>query len=145
VSPQDLSADLKGQVVSAFVKNFQAGEQFQKSTNLAVKGFLNALSFAHSNFQNEIDRNFIMQRIFEVCTYPDESTRITGMQIVVEMARQEYENIQHYFVKFCDLTANAAKNDVESIGALALEFWTSLAEEEHQRIKKSYFVRNYIH
>ena len=66
------------------------------------------------------------------------------MQIVVELARQEYENIQHYFAKFCDLTANAAKNDEESIGALALEFWTSLAEEEQMRIKKNYFVRNYI-
>ena len=45
----------------------------------------------------------------------------------------------------CEATAKAARNDSEKVGALGIEFWTSLAEEEYSRIKKNAFVKNYIH
>lgn len=73
--------------MSAFIKNIQPGQENEKASHLAVKGFLNALAFAHSNFQIAADREFIMQRIFEACAHPLESIRFTSMQIVVELAR----------------------------------------------------------
>jgi hypothetical protein len=52
------------------------------------------------------------------------------MQILCEIARQEYESVQYYFSQICEVTAKAARSDSEKIGALGIEFWTSLAEEE---------------
>lgn len=62
-----------------------------------------------------------------------------------EIGREEYESIQYYFNHICEATAKAARSDEEKVGALGIEFWTSLAEEEHSRIKKNAFVKNYIH
>jgi len=57
------------------------------------------------------------------------------MQILVEIGRQEYESVEFYFTKICEVTANAAKKDEEKVGAQGIEFWTSLAEEEIRRQK----------
>lgn len=71
-----------------------------------------------------------MSKIFEVTTHPEQDVRFVAMQIICELARQEYENIQYYFKELCEITAKTAKGDEESVGALAIEFWTTLAEEE---------------
>ncbi len=43
-----------------------------------------------------------------------------------------------------NVTATLAKSDVERVGALAIEFWTQLADEEYSRAKKNGNVYNYI-
>lgn len=65
---------------------------------------------------------------------PDEEIRIVIMQTIVEIGRQEYDSIQYYFQNICEVTANAAKSDIEKVGAQGIEFWTSLAEEEYARL-----------
>jgi hypothetical protein len=42
------------------------------------------------------------------------------------------------------VTANAAKDDDEKVGAQGIEFWTSLAEEELRRRNIGGYVKNYI-
>lgn len=42
------------------------------------------------------------------------------------------------------MTANAARNDDEKVGAQGIEFWTSLAEEEYSLIKKGIECKGYI-
>jgi hypothetical protein len=66
------------------------------------------------------------------------------MQTLVEIGRQEYESIEFYFTKVCELTALAARSKNDLLGAQGLEFWTSLAEEEIKRAKKGGFVKKYI-
>lgn len=85
-----------------------------------------------------------MQKIFEAASHPEQDVRFVIMQVLIELARQEYEIINHYFKELCEITAKSAKSDDERVGALALEFWTSLAEEEYHRIQKNKFVMNYI-
>ena len=38
--------------------------------------------------------------------------------------------VQYHFKEICDATALSARSDIEKVGALGIEFWTSLAEEE---------------
>jgi hypothetical protein len=85
-----------------------------------------------------------MGKLFEACKASDEDVRVTAMQVLVETARQEYESIEYYFTKICEVTANAAKNDDEKVGAQALEFWTSLAEEEIRRRTVNGLMKGYI-
>lgn len=47
----------------------------------------------------------------------DEEIRIVVMQTIVEIGRQEYDSIQYYFEKICEITAKAAKQDIEKVGA----------------------------
>jgi hypothetical protein len=85
-----------------------------------------------------------MTKLFEALTIQDEETRVVAMQTLVEIGRQEYEAIQYYFAKICEVTANAAKSDDEKVGAQGIEFWTSLAEEEQRRKKVGGHVVGYI-
>lgn len=85
-----------------------------------------------------------MEKLFEALTIQEEETRVVAMQTLVEIGRQEYESVQYYFEKICQVTAYIAKNDDEKVGAQAIEFWTSLAEEELRRVKIRGYVVGYI-
>jgi hypothetical protein len=66
------------------------------------------------------------------------------MQIFVEIARQQYDIVGYYLPLLMEATAFCAKGDDEKIGAQAIEFWTSLAEEEYSRKKKNAHSKDYI-
>jgi hypothetical protein len=74
-----------------------------------------------------------MGKLFESIVHSDEEIRIFGMQTLVDIGKMEYESVEFYFKRICEVTANAAKHDVMQVGAQGIEFWTSLAEEELRR------------
>ncbi len=85
-----------------------------------------------------------MSKIFEALEVPQVTVRETAMQILVELARLQYENIELYFQKIAIATNFAANNDEQSVGAQGIEFWTTLTEEEIYREKKGLPIKNYI-
>jgi len=58
-----------------------------------------------------------MQKIFEALKNPNEEVRVSAMQTLNEVGRQEYEAIEYYFAEICKVTAYAAKSDEQSVGA----------------------------
>ncbi len=60
----------------------------------------------------------------------DEDIRYTTMQIFVDIARHEYDIVEYYLQTFLEATTFCAKGEDEKIGSQAIEFWTTLAEEE---------------
>ena len=58
-----------------------------------------------------------MQKLFEASTIDDEDVKTTAMQIFVEIGKQEYESIEYYFSSLCAVTAKAAREDDEKVGA----------------------------
>jgi len=85
-----------------------------------------------------------MGKLFDAYKVQDEEVRVVIMQTLVEVGRQEYDSVQFYFEKICEITAFAARNDDEKVGAQGIEFWTSLAEEEIRRRKINGNVIGYI-
>lgn len=85
-----------------------------------------------------------MSKIFEALEVPQVTVRETAMQILVELARLQYENIELYFKKIAIATNFVANNDEQSVGAQGIEFWTTLTEEEIYREKKGLPIKNYI-
>lgn len=85
-----------------------------------------------------------MAHLFDAFNVDDEDIRIIAMQILVEIARQQYESVEFFFSQVCDITANAARGPDEKVGTQGIEFWTSLAEEEYSRKTKGGVVKNYI-
>lgn len=60
---------------------------------MAARAFFQALPYASNNFKVESERDYIMARIFEALTIPEEEIRVIAMQTLVEIGRQEYEYI----------------------------------------------------
>lgn len=57
------------------------------------------------------------------------------MQCLVEIARLYYDVLADYIPTFNILTQKSVFQDEEKIGAQAIEFWTSVAEEEIERVR----------
>ena len=60
ISGDDLSEQLKNQVMVALTNNISSDASKTKTCNLAIKAFFSALPFAQNNFKVEEQRDFIM-------------------------------------------------------------------------------------
>ncbi len=146
----DLSPELKNAVVVALTTSIDkeeacsANHNTYPATKLAIRALLHSLPFAAQNFQVENERNFIMQKVFDACFVGDVDVRESAMQVLVELARSEYDTLHFSLQRITECTALVIEKDAGNVGAQAIEFWTSLADEELYRRKHGQPVANYI-
>lgn len=62
-------------VLTAVVQGMQRDVQDNDIRHAATRALLNALEFAHANFENENERNYLMQVICEGTQSTDERVR----------------------------------------------------------------------
>lgn len=142
--PEDLSNDIKNQIMLALTNNISTDEAFTAPCKLAVRALLHSIPYTSKNFEVPLERDFIMNKIFEALENKDVEIRENAMQCLVEVGRQEYNYVQHYFQKIAEVTSKSALHDESRVGAQGIEFWTTLAEEELNRERKGSSVLNYI-
>jgi importin subunit beta-1 len=140
----EITDEVKNMIILALVNNITLDPNYTKSTTYATKGLFYAIPYAAQNFKVEGERNYIMEKVFLAIDHPDEEIKVAALQTLVEIGRLEYESIQFYFQKVCEVTARAARSAEENVGAQGIEFWTSLAEEEMKRKKSGKEVKGYI-
>lgn len=114
VDADDITPDQKNQIVLAMTSNIipnSEDEQVKKCNHLGIKGLFSAIPYLSQNFKVQAERDFIMAKIFEILHDKDEDVRVTAMQTLVEIGRQEYESVEYYLQQICEVTYNAVKND----------------------------------
>lgn len=144
LNPDDINQDLKNKIMLALTSNITNDEAFAAPCKLAVKALLHSIPYTAANFEVQAERDFIMAKIFDALSNKEVEIRENAMQCLVEVGRQEYNYITHYFQKIAELTSKAALHDEGKVGAQGIEFWTTLAEEELARERKGANVMNYI-
>jgi hypothetical protein len=102
---------MKNLIVGALTSNIEKAPELLKSTEYAVKALQYALPYAAQNFKVSSERDFIMAKLFDALTIPVEDIRVVAMQTLVDISKQEYESIEFYFPKICEVTAVAARTD----------------------------------
>ncbi|KAK8960102.1 hypothetical protein KSP40_PGU007104 [Platanthera guangdongensis] len=98
----------------------------------AVKSLYNALDFAQTNFDNEMERNYIMKVVCETAVSKEPEIRQAAFECLVSIASMYYEILGPYMEVLFDLTSNAVKGDEESVALQAVEFWSSICDMEIQ-------------
>ncbi|GFY82403.1 ARM repeat superfamily protein [Actinidia rufa] len=96
----------------------------------ATKALYNALDFAQSNFENEMERNYIMKVVCETTMAKEVDIRQTAFECLVSIASTYYEVIEPYMQTIFELTSKAVKGDEEVVALQAIEFWSSICDEE---------------
>lgn len=132
----DLDDSTKNSIILALLQNLMTDEVKNgvlEPTKLAIAAFKDSIPFTAPNFKQQQERDFIMSKIFEACECQDEDVQENSLMCLREIAVQEYEYIDLYFVKVCQVTGNLSKSQNSKIGAASYEFWTALAEEEIER------------
>jgi len=97
----------------------------------ATVALYNALEFAHSNFDNADERNYIMQCICEGAISPETRLQEAAFECLVKVAGSYYEKLPMYIQDIFKLSHRAiTQGDEEDVAKQAIEFWCTVAEEE---------------
>ena len=129
VDPAVLST--QGHVILTAVIQGMRKEEPNLEVRLAgTTALSNALEFVKTNFENEVERNYIMQTVCETtqCDTKKE-VKVAAYECLVQIAELYYDKLPQYMSALYQLTLAAiqkATMDQESddVGQQAVEFWT---------------------
>ncbi|KAH9724195.1 Importin subunit beta-1 [Citrus sinensis] len=105
VSPDIVEQNHVNKILTAVVQVMNASEMNNDVRLAATRPLYNALSFAQANFSNDMERDYIMRVVCE--------------------ATQSAELKDIY-----SITAKAVREDEEPVALQAIEFWSSIYDEE---------------
>ena len=71
-----------------------------------------------------------MQCVCEATTCEDARVRVAAFEVLVGIAENYYEYMAAYIEAVYELTVKAAKQDQSEVGLQAIEFWSTICEEE---------------
>ncbi|MCD9642182.1 Importin subunit beta-1 [Datura stramonium] len=130
ISHHDLVQDEVNSVLTAVVQGMNVEEESLEVRLAATRALYNALDFAQTNFDNEMERNYIMKVICEAATAKEGQLRQAAFECLVSIASTYYELLEPYMQTLFQLTAKAVKEDEEAVALQAIEFWSSICDEE---------------
>jgi len=96
----------------------------------AAKALGNSLSFTRKNMENEQERDMILKTICDATQSQDTRVRAAAYECIVQIAYQYYDKLQSYMQTIFQLTFTTIRSDEETVALQAIEFWSTLAEEE---------------
>jgi len=99
----------------------------------ATTALANSFDFVKAHFAIEKDRHMILAMVFSVCTSEDVRLRVAAFQCLVEIAATYYDYLPEFMRQLFALTGNAIVQEKEEVALQAIEFWTTLADEERAR------------
>jgi len=109
-----------------------------KSGNMDIKlagteALYNALEFAQSNFEREGERDYLMQIICEAAECNDERVQVAAFSCLVSIAGAYYEILPAYIGHIFEISTRAIRASDENVALQAIEFWSTICEEEIER------------
>ena len=134
-------------VLTAVAQGMRPDEADSSVRLAATVALYNALEFAHSNFDNADERNYIMQCICEGAISPETRLQEAAFECLVKVAGSYYEKLPMYIQDIFKLSHRAiTQGDEEDVAKQAIEFWCTVAEEEieAQEVCVSVSVRHCI-
>ncbi|XP_059304553.1 importin subunit beta-1 [Lycium ferocissimum] len=130
VSPDVVDQDHVNKILTAVVQGMNAEEGNNDVRLAATRALYNALSFAQANFNNDMERDFIMRVVCEATLSPEVKIRQAAFECLVSISSTYYEKLAPYIQDIFNITAKAVKEDVEPVALQAIEFWSSICDEE---------------
>lgn len=117
------------QILSSIIEGMRADRK-DEIRLAAVVALNNSLGFTDTNFDNEAERNHIMQAICEATQSTNYKIREKAYECCATVAEFYYEKLKPYAPTLYNLTVNAIRTDEPVVGMQALEFWTTVADTE---------------
>ncbi|XP_019195393.1 PREDICTED: importin subunit beta-1 [Ipomoea nil] len=129
VSPDVVDQDQVNKILTAVVQGMNATEG-NEIRLVATRALYNALGFAQANFNNDMERDFIMRVVCEATLSPEVKIRQAAFECLVSISSTYYEKLAPYIQDIFNITAKAVREDEEPVALQAIEFWSSICDEE---------------
>lgn len=130
VSPDVVEQDHVNKILTAVVQGMNASEMNNDVRLAATRALYNALSFAQANFSNDMERDYIMRVVCEATQYAELKIRQAAFECLVSISSTYYEKLSPYMQDIYSITAKAVREDEEPVALQAIEFWSSICDEE---------------
>ncbi|SDA02376.1 BZ3501_MvSof-1269-A2-R1_Chr12-3g03566 [Microbotryum saponariae] len=97
----------------------------------AVHALYNSLEFVKDNFEREGERNYIMQVVCEATQSPSSDVQVAAFECLVRIMSLYYDYMKHYMERaLFGLTVLGMKHADEQVALQAVEFWSTVCDEE---------------
>ncbi|KAJ1920173.1 karyopherin Kap95 [Mycoemilia scoparia] len=127
----DILASQSNTILTAVVQGANSEEKNQEIRLAAMTALYNSLEFVRENFEREGERNVIMQTVCEATQSQDVSVQVVAFECLVRIMQLYYDKMQFYMEKaLYGLTILGMKHDEEKIALQAIEFWSTVCDEE---------------
>ncbi|KAF2641883.1 importin subunit beta-1 [Massarina eburnea CBS 473.64] len=131
VDLRDALARHSNAILTAVVQGARKEETNKDVRNAAISALGDSIEFVRSNFENEGERNYIMQVICEATQADDMRIQQGAYGCLNRIMGLYYDKMRFYMEKaLFGLTIQGMKNDEEDVAKLAVEFWCTVCEEE---------------
>ena len=118
-------------ILTAVVQGARKEETNNDVRNAALQALSDATEFIRSNFENEGERNYIMQVVCEATQSDDTRVQAGAFGCLNRIMGIYYDKMRFYMEKaLFGLTISGMKSDEEDVAKLAIEFWCTVCEEE---------------
>ncbi|KAH7426527.1 hypothetical protein KP509_10G004800 [Ceratopteris richardii] len=130
VSSNVFAQDQVNAILTAVVQGMNTSETNSDIRLAATQALCNALVFAESNFENSMERDYIMRVVCEATLSPDQRVRQAAFECLVSISSIYYEKLAPYMQDIFSITSKAVREDEEPVALQAIEFWSSICDEE---------------
>lgn len=130
ISPDILDQAQVNKILTAVVQGMNATESNNDVRLAATKALFNALGFAQANFSNDMERDYLMRVVCEATLSPELRIRQAAFECLVAISSTYYEKLSPYIQDIFNITSKAIKEDEEPVALQAIEFWSSICDEE---------------
>ncbi|KAJ6795912.1 importin subunit beta-1-like [Iris pallida] len=130
VPPQALDQDQVNKILTAVVQGMSTSEGNVDVRLAATRALYNALGFALANFTNDMERDYIMRVVCEATLSQELKMRQAAFECLVSISSMYYEKLTSYMQDIFNITAKAVREDEEPVALQAVEFWSSVCDEE---------------
>ncbi|KAK6956197.1 hypothetical protein K445DRAFT_61141 [Daldinia sp. EC12] len=118
-------------ILTAVVQGARKEETNAEVRFSAISALGDSLEFVGNNFKHEGERNYIMQVVCEATQADDPRIQQGAFGCLNRIMGLYYENMRYYMEKaLFGLTILGMKNEDEDVAKLAVEFWSTVCEEE---------------
>lgn len=123
-------------ILSAIAKGMNKGQTNAAVKLAATQALAGSLELAKPNFEQKKQRDMIMSMVCSAASSDDMRVRVASFQCFVEIASLYYEHLGAYISTLFNLTRGAIlkafQDQSEEVAQMAIEFWTTIAEEEFE-------------
>ncbi|KAK7203685.1 hypothetical protein BZA70DRAFT_72397 [Myxozyma melibiosi] len=118
-------------ILTAIVQGAHAKEPSIVVRQTAINALVNSLEFIRDNFAREGERNYIMQVVCEATQAPDAKLQASAFGALARIMNMYYPYMRLYMERaLYGLTVDGMRSSNEDVACMAVEFWSTVCEEE---------------
>lgn len=130
ISPEILKLR-SNEILTAVVQGARRDEPSAEVQLAAMKALYNCLEFIKENFDREGERNYIMQVVCEATQNPAVTVQVAAFETLVRIMSLYYDKMSYYMERaLFGLTVLGMNHPDERVAQQAVEFWSTVCEEE---------------